>query len=873
MINTITINNLMDITRFICDHIDSLGENQQRVIRNHLPLILSDGKISEPKNWSLETPLVFPENFNSVTGWSLVFPSPVDREHMAILSNLYLEGAHKENRPRWEKLFRVIGATPEPYPPKRKISLSYGSKQDIPEYLYAWFKGYNLTSADLTDWTAPSWLSINSEPKSMQIKRSRALVNWLEVRIINIPSESSGIDWTKALLKWFYYCNRCVSNVSSFYHSLNNSAWVPTSKGFCRPNEVFVDRPEIRDFFGDTVPYLKLKMSDKLLAWLKIRQTMTTEEMLGVLRNLASKVPQKTDLSLIRRLYTFLKERWSTDLKSIFYNESLILVTQPTPRWLTAQQVIWTDREDVFGDAFGYLEPDYHKDLYSFFVDLLDIREDADDELYLQAWENLVAQKPGTLTDEDVERTLSKIYPVVLSIAKRADKPDGWNAFCSSVRLWTSNNCFAKPSSVFIPDDRELVNVFNGMGVHYVWLPGTSTYTSYLPLLDALRVKRLSDEIKLSISKNHGQPVIRDQNQYLTNTFKKAVCTYLYNELPETYQQLKDSQVLERFLRTREYVIEKLQIEYQLPGKPSRSNSGRVFWDIDSCALYLVEDGSEEEWSIEIPSLLAHELKSKGDEAKSFENFIGRIMVSPESSVVRLLKKNGSEIDPEEVSWIDILLQENIESHDDLPAGGAGEESGDGHQVIEIRPKGDISKPDEPKSGGGSGVTKRDSGKTDKKDSPPGKGVAKFKTYAYVTGSHDSEDNGGTNPDHWREIDQRGMHLVMSFERDNGRTPQNMNTEKENHPGYDIVSREDDLIVRYIEVKSTSYVWDQRGVLMSDTQIDRARKLGEQYWLYIVEASLSDHPRLIMIQDPCNKIQNFVFDSGWLALAEEIHAF
>jgi len=117
------------------------------------------------------------------------------------------------------------------------------------------------------------------------------------------------------------------------------------------------------------------------------------------------------------------------------------------------------------------------------------------------------------------------------------------------------------------------------------------------------------------------------------------------------------------------------------------------------------------------------------------------------------------------------------------------------------------------------------------------------------------------------KIDRCGMAKVLAYERETGRTPQDMGP---THEGYDIESKNDGgEIERYIEVKSLSGSWEPMGVLLTKPQFEKARELGEKYWLYVVELADSDDFCIRRINDPAGQANEFRYDDGWRALAEE----
>jgi hypothetical protein len=91
-----------------------------------------------------------------------------------------------------------------------------------------------------------------------------------------------------------------------------------------------------------------------------------------------------------------------------------------------------------------------------------------------------------------------------------------------------------------------------------------------------------------------------------------------------------------------------------------------------------------------------------------------------------------------------------------------------------------------------------------------------------------------------------------------------------NHPGYDVESANDaGDTERYIEVKSLSGTWGKGGAALSDTQFDHGTRLGTRYWLYVVERAEQEDWRIHRIQDPARQVNQFIYDFGWEALAEE----
>jgi hypothetical protein len=75
---------------------------------------------------------------------------------------------------------------------------------------------------------------------------------------------------------------------------------------------------------------------------------------------------------------------------------------------------------------------------------------------------------------------------------------------------------------------------------------------------------------------------------------------------------------------------------------------------------------------------------------------------------------------------------------------------------------------------------------------------------------------------------------------------------------------------RLIEVKGLEGEWNARGVKLSSTQFATAQSNLADYWLYVVEHALNPaKQRIVAIQNPFQKVQEYWFDDGWRGVAED----
>jgi len=98
------------------------------------------------------------------------------------------------------------------------------------------------------------------------------------------------------------------------------------------------------------------------------------------------------------------------------------------------------------------------------------------------------------------------------------------------------------------------------------------------------------------------------------------------------------------------------------------------------------------------------------------------------------------------------------------------------------------------------------------------------------------------------EIERIGMEIVMAYERNEGRIPEDVSAE---NMGFDIRSRnEKGEVVRYIEVKARAGVGK---VALTQNEWFKALRFGEDYYLYVVYNAAST-PELHIIRDPARNV-------------------
>jgi len=123
---------------------------------------------------------------------------------------------------------------------------------------------------------------------------------------------------------------------------------------------------------------------------------------------------------------------------------------------------------------------------------------------------------------------------------------------------------------------------------------------------------------------------------------------------------------------------------------------------------------------------------------------------------------------------------------------------------------------------------------------------------------------GHVDPQAAAELRQAALKRVLAHEHAEHRQPQ---PPRDDASGCSLESV-DGSGARYIEVKGLSGPWTENGVWLSPGQFDRAQKLGDGFWLYVVEYALDEASCVVhSICNPAALITQYRLDPGWRGLA------
>ncbi|KUL01410.1 MAG: Uncharacterized protein XE11_2137 [Methanomicrobiales archaeon 53_19] len=547
-----------------------------------IPVLLSNNwrvLLSDAKGQLGIQALITPEALDPEVGWQNIFATEKDRQHLVLLSNRYIYSDSKTGSVDGiENLWAKVGITRYP-PPRIYMCDEYGSLTAYEKNCLS--KHYSTRPKEITNWRSFELLNrFETLDEATRTKFSRSLIDWLN-------NQGEKIPWLGATANYFYRNAKWYSYESEILNSLRNIPWVPTTKGYTRPDEAFLPVGNIREIFSDSVPYFEGNLPKNVVKLLGIREQVTADELVAILEQQSRKRSGSRDFT--ERVYRYLASlSLDYDVKGRFRSGNLIFIPAETtpPRWVSTNEVVWKDRSDTLGDEFIYLEKYYPK-LRDFFVGTLCVKKDVDIECFARRWLSL--QDESNIDKQKVETILARIYQELRPVIKigETERPAWWYGFDDTVRFWTQDSTFEPPESAFIPDDGELKQIFQESGVHLVWHPPKSSYTDWEEFYHAFGLRYLSDAVTSSVAGNNGcRP--RGWSDLLTNSAKVLITTWIWEKYPADYKKLLQKEILNSFLSTTEALTGDLNVIYRL-GKAEVEKPCNAYWEVDASRLLISE--------------------------------------------------------------------------------------------------------------------------------------------------------------------------------------------------------------------------------------------------------------------------------------------
>ncbi len=140
--------------------------------------------------------------------------------------------------------------------------------------------------------------------------------------------------------------------------SLKGIAWIPTNKGLKKPDEPYVNLPELTKLVGDVAAYVSYSNRyGNIETYLGIRTTAKPDDVALYLLNLCQ---QKTvlDPKVYEDLYAYLARNFyqiSWEIRKRLQQTEVVLLPDKKV-FVKAENAYLTDRSRIFGDYRGYVK-------------------------------------------------------------------------------------------------------------------------------------------------------------------------------------------------------------------------------------------------------------------------------------------------------------------------------------------------------------------------------------------------------------------------------------------------------------------------------------------------------------------------------------
>ncbi len=451
---------------------------------------------------------------------------------------------------------------------------------------------------------------------------------------------------------------------STFLLTLKKESWLPTTQNtIVTPSQIFLNKPEIQEVLGDTVPYLAVEIKNEgFVKTLGINTEASVKNVLNYLKALAEQGCD--DKSKFNRLYEFLNGHFDEDrygIKRTLSDNALIYIPNTRKKFFNKDEVLWEDVSVIFGANRGYLKGHY-PDLEYFFVEKLGVSEKPLSKHYADVLVDL-SQKEE-ITSED-GKIILKIYEELNyhlnpdNVEENISEEDWWKDFIKERIFFTENNRFMRnDGDIFINDNQELYNLFKDHdSIAFLKLP-KNYYPKIKYFVEAAGTLYLSKEVDLSLIDDAGkvsEQDLTDQIQKLT----PYILRYLYKFEYETYKTLKDDKdegALPQLKNLACYSVESLQVKYKLKGQPASPEQPPKA-HLYNGSLYIQKDHLEDF------DYIAVELSKLFGELRGLDDFLISLFdKKTEDKIKNLLRAKNIQVLPEEEQkWFGIKRPISVE--------------------------------------------------------------------------------------------------------------------------------------------------------------------------------------------------------------------
>ena len=623
---------LVEATRFIAANLKHLDQPAQQTLRERMTWLLADGRVLLHEA-HVGREVITPECLEDAIGWNLLFCA-LDR-HFFVIHDDYCAGLSEESLAELWAVFKACGATQFPDPCLRELN------PGGPHYNETLTRCAHAVSGTprLRDWAAPGWLLglENVEHTTNGQRKVQALERWLK---------AVGPDYVKK----FLHCSKSdyqggwqqISAWSEFGGVLNKKPWLRTSMGYMAPPTAFLDTPEFREFFGESVAYVATDIAPPLLEKLGVRIHLTAEVLIGLLREISGS--ENPDIALLAKIYRRLQD--SSFDEGLFRRYKLIFISEGKPPWLSTEKLVWEDAGELFDDDFGYVSLTYGKsELHRFFTDKLKIPVQPELRQYATAWKSLcLATAPDRTV---VEKKLKVVFQRLADGQNELSNSDWWRELKPLLLFWTVGGKFQLPDRIYVPDHSVAVELFAGR-IHVAFPSKPNPTVS--GFLRWTGCRSLASAVQTRLAETKGESA-RNEAVYLTPSAKE-----LFVSLVCSHKGWQNRcSLLQALLETVEVGVTAITVEYSLLDNPdagTQQQSLDAYWDVAKRRLLLRDGVDTESLRAAAAKSIAAEFFGEVASAEMQAEFFLLLTVLAERARKLMQERTNWRLTPEQQEWL-----------------------------------------------------------------------------------------------------------------------------------------------------------------------------------------------------------------------------
>lgn len=659
-----SIDDRKNLINFLLTWWDKLEVDSNRRLPNcGLPVLLDNNNLVLSVDF--KNPFVVPEGFSGNTGWEVLFTSDEERAKLAVLNAWYSD----VKLDSLDKYFYAAGVAHYPKPVifgQANQSKLGGTYKKYDEYLNrAFFQSGKEEYSGIKSAKIPLLPTAFWNYESLSEQQYALLVAYLNsvISVNNFPKKPV------TELFWFKGHKNLDYTISPFDIYLKETPWLKTTKGFQKPCECFIDDINLRQIFGNNLPYTTITASPEFLHFLGVKRDAATSTIIKYLQDLSGSDTPKVEVTT--SIYNALRDRANLDPKE-FSEKAIIFIPSINDKpahWCTSAQVIWDDISDLTDSStFESLAPHYPESLKEFFVSKLGVKESIDASSYAELWLNL--QNKSILNDRDWA-LYCKAFANIRTAVRKEEKLKWLSNFRDNAKLYSDRNTWVSKHDEpepFLPDQPHLREAFSNK-LPFIKRISDHTYVWMAPLVKFLDFAYLSDVVEEQLISKKVDNLLPD-NRYLTDYSIKLLVRLIANKVSEgreIAEKLKSNEKLAALLNFREAEVEHIDVKLFIPHTEIEilACDHTVFLDFDQKILFIKRNQDSDDIKDDLEKLIITrvlgDITNKQEKA-AFEDSISKLLgISTKERHQKLINKRPDWHIPESIlTFIDKIISERV---------------------------------------------------------------------------------------------------------------------------------------------------------------------------------------------------------------------